>query len=309
MYICYVDAKIKHIEDKTPGITNLATNTTLDAKINEVKNEISRITNLATNASLKAKINEVNGEIHSITNLTTTPAFTAVENKIPNVNDLVKKADYDAEIKDIKDKYLSTFDYNKFTNNIFDEKITANKLVNESGLNEKIKILATKEEIEKLAIKAELKVEQDKIVKLQTYDLSHFIGQSYFVNDGAQLYLILQPLYYTLKRLGDTEKVVSWKLKALPTEKLTIPTTADNSLSPSIKWYKNSNSCLIFKGNCVKQIYSSKYKNFFIVYESDTWSRDLNSDLTLKECLFRGVILAKNADPDKYVYSGYGFIT
>ena len=262
MYICYVDAKIKHIEDKTPGITNLATNTTLDAKINEVKNEISRITNLATNASLKAKINEVNGEIHSITNLTTTPAFTAVENKIPNVNDLVKKADYDAEIKDIKDKYLSTFDYNKFTNKLFDEKITANKLDNESGLNEKIKILATKKEIEKLAIKAELKVEQDKIVKFQTYDLSHFIGQSYFVNDGAQLYLILQPLYYTLKRLGDTEKVVSWKLKALPTEKLTIPTTADNSLSPSIKWYKNSNSCLIFKGNCVKKIYSSKYKNF-----------------------------------------------
>ena len=39
--------------------------------------------------------------------------------------------------------------------------------------------------------KAELKTEQDKIVKLQTYDLSFFIGQSYFFNDGAQLYLIL----------------------------------------------------------------------------------------------------------------------
>ena len=29
---------IKNIEDKTPDITNLATNTTLNAKINEVKN-------------------------------------------------------------------------------------------------------------------------------------------------------------------------------------------------------------------------------------------------------------------------------
>ena len=30
-----------------------------------------------------------------------------------------------------------------------------------------------------------------------------------------------------------------------------------------------------------------------------------NSDFTLKDCLFGGVKLAKNADPDKYLYSGY----
>ena len=43
-----------------------------------------------------------------------------------------------------------------------------------------------------------------------------------------------------------------------------------------------------------------------IVYELDTWTKDLNSDFTSKYCLFRAVKLAKNADPDKYVYSGYG---
>ena len=42
------NAKIKDIEDKIPGITNLATNTALTAKINEVKNGIPSITNLAT---------------------------------------------------------------------------------------------------------------------------------------------------------------------------------------------------------------------------------------------------------------------
>ena len=42
------NAKIKDIEDKIPGITNLATNTALNAKINEVKNGIPNITNLAT---------------------------------------------------------------------------------------------------------------------------------------------------------------------------------------------------------------------------------------------------------------------
>ena len=37
------------------------------------------------------KINEVKGEIPNITNLATTAALTAVENKIPNVSNLVKK--------------------------------------------------------------------------------------------------------------------------------------------------------------------------------------------------------------------------
>ena len=85
------------------------------------------------------KISKVKGEIPSITNLTTTVALTTIENKVPNVSDLVEKADIDAEIKDIKDKYLTKSDYAQFTGNTLDEKITANMLVNESGLNEKIK--------------------------------------------------------------------------------------------------------------------------------------------------------------------------
>ena len=68
--------------------------------------------------------------------------------------------------------------------------------------------------------------------------------------------------------------------------------------------------CLLFRGSCLKQkkrrFYSSKYNKFFIGYELDAWSRDLNSDFTLKDCLFEDVKLAKNADPHKYVYSGYG---
>ena len=47
---------------------------------------------------------------------------------------------------------------------------------------------------------------------------------------------------------------------------------------------------------------------FFIVYELDTWSQDLNSDFILKDCLFRSVKLATNANPDKYMYSGYGIL-
>ena len=61
------NAKIENIERKIPDITNLATKTTLNDKINEVKGEIPSITNLAT----------------------TTTAFVAIQNKIPNVSNLV----------------------------------------------------------------------------------------------------------------------------------------------------------------------------------------------------------------------------
>ena len=148
----------KNIEDKIASITNLAINTALDAKINELKGKILSITNLANNFALNAKINKVRGKISSITNLATTTALITVENKILNFSDL---------------EYFTISDCNKFTENILDVKITAKKLVNESGLNEKTKILAIKKAIKKLGKIGELKAEQNKTVKLKTYDLSH----------------------------------------------------------------------------------------------------------------------------------------
>ena len=54
---------------------------------------------------------------------------------------MVKKADYDVEIKNIKNIYFTMLNYNRFMNNTFDAKITSKKLVNESSLTEKIKII------------------------------------------------------------------------------------------------------------------------------------------------------------------------
>ena len=56
-----------------------------------------------------------------------TVSLIAVENKIPNVSSLVKKADYDAKIKEIESRYFTTSDYNKFMNIILDAKITEQK--------------------------------------------------------------------------------------------------------------------------------------------------------------------------------------
>ena len=44
----------------------------------------------------------------------------------------------------------------------------------------------------------------------------------------------------------------------------------------------------------------------YISYILSPWLRNLNTDFTLNNYLFRFVLLTKNTDPDKYKYSGYG---
>ena len=48
-----------------------------------------------------------------------------------------------------------------------------------------------------------------------------------------------------------------------------------------------------------------KIVNIYIVYELST-SNSHSDDSTLKNCLFGAATLTKNADIDKYGYSGYG---
>ena len=115
------------------------------------------------------------------------------------------------------DKYITT---PEFTADIFALRLKwanlASKsdlvnLVNKTYFDEKLKNLYRKI----TSNKTKIVLVENEFKKLQTFDSSLFIGQSYFNNDGAQLYLMLQPLYYTLKKLGETESVVSWKSKGL----------------------------------------------------------------------------------------------
>ena len=78
------NAKIKNIDDKKTDCPKLATNTTFNAKIKEVK-----------------------GKIPSITNLAAAAAPTTVENKIPNVSDIVKTTRFWCKnIRNGKQKFL-----------------------------------------------------------------------------------------------------------------------------------------------------------------------------------------------------------
>ena len=60
-----------------------------------------------------SKINEVESKIPSITGLATSSALTTVENKIPDVNNLVKKTDYVTKISDIEKK-ITDHDHDKY---------------------------------------------------------------------------------------------------------------------------------------------------------------------------------------------------
>ena len=171
------NAKIKDIEDKIPHITNLATNTALNAKINEVKNEIFSITNLPATADLDAKINDVKNKIPNITNLATNTALIAVENKIPDHS-----------------KYITTPEFNKLRAENFTARLKQATLETKGDIADFVKKTDFNDKLKNLNKKVTSNKPKhllvDKIEKLKTYYSSLFISQSYFLNDGAQFYLI-----------------------------------------------------------------------------------------------------------------------
>ena len=93
-----------------------------------------------------AKISEIENKIHSINGLATNSALTAVENKMPNVINLVKKADYDLKILDIDkkvtdhdhDKYITTSEFNNLTTENFAARLTKANLVTKTNFDNKL---------------------------------------------------------------------------------------------------------------------------------------------------------------------------
>ena len=149
---------------------------------------------------------------------------------------------------------------------------------------------------------------ENELKKLKTFDSSYFIGKSHFEKDGTQNYLVFQPISRHFKIIANTNYVSSWKSKGLSAESIKPPATSDNSLTPALSYY-GTKTRVKFTGSCLKQSKISythgKVVNIYIVYELGASSSNVN-DPTIKNCLFGVVTLTKNADIDKYGYSGYG---
>ena len=137
--------------------------------------------------------------------------------------------------------------------------------------------------------------------------MSYYGGKNYFEEDGTQNYLVFQPMYKYFKMITNTDYISSWKSKGLSAESIKPPTTSDNSLTPALSYY-GTKTRVKFTGSCLKQPKISythgKVVNIYIVYELNKIYTKTTP--TLVNCLFGAVSLTKNADIDKYKYSGYG---
>ena len=83
-------------------------------------------------------------------------------------------------------------------------------------------------------------------------------------------------------------------------------TSTDKSATKTI--YDNARIKVRFNGDLLRQnqvTYNhGAIVNIYIVYETTPDSKA--SNITLENCLFEAIIINKNADADKYKYSGYG---
>ena len=145
--------------------------------------------------------------------------------------------------------------------------------------------------------------------KLQTFDSSYLKGKSNFEEDGVQNYLVFQQIRWYFEIIAKTKYISSWKSKGLSDETIKRYATSDNSLTPLTDHYGSKVRGKFNKG-CLKQSNILTYDygsivNIYTVYELGASSSN-DRDPTLKNCLFGAVTLTKNADIEKYGYSGYG---
>ena len=81
-----------------------------------------------------------------------------------------------------------------------------------------------------------------------------------------------------------------------------------HSVTPNLSFY-GTKPRVEFSGSCLKQdkvtFNHGKIVNMYIVYEISK-NIDFSDYPTLQNCLFGAISLTKNADIDKYKYSGYG---
>ena len=132
---------------------------------------------------------------------------------------------------------------------------------------------------------------------------------NYFVEDGSQNYLVLQPVLSIFKHL--LVQIKFWQENVKDCQKRILQLQLHRAIILSQHWLLFITGIgTKYKGNCLAQdnmcFTHRNVVNLFIVYKLGTWARHLNTDFTLDDCLFEAVKLTNNADPGTHEYSGYG---
>ena len=121
-----------------------------------------------------------------------------------------------------------------------------------------------------------------------------------------QNYFIFIPAKKYIKCFSGSNDIYSWKSNGMSEKSIENINKIDYTFAPTLVSYplpyvKFDNYCLINNNIFIPK----KVINLYIYYTLDPWSRDLDTDFTLGNCLFGSVKYTKNTDPDKYKYSGY----
>ena len=140
--------------------------------------------------------------------------------------------------------------------------------------------------------------------------MRYFHGKNYFDEDGNQNYYIFQPFPKYLKvASANITYILSWKSRALNDVKIESIKRNDYSLNPDMVHYDLSKIRIKLNGSSLNPfsptIIHGDIVNIYIVYETTSIYKDINYP-KLENCLFGSVKLTKNADIDKYGYSGNG---
>ena len=296
-------AKVNNI-----NTSGLVKKTDYNTKITEIDDKIPDSNSFVKKTDYNTKITEIEGKIPDISGLATKTALTTVENKIPSISGLVKKTNYNTKITDIEnklnnhnhDKYVATSEFNNLAANVFNARFGQANLITKTYFDAKLSSLNRK-----------ITANKTKHF-LNDNDLSYYRGKQYFEEgSGKQHYLVFLPMgkYFKLNSVVNAaDYVLSWQSKGLSNENIRPPTTSDNSLNPELNYYGTKTRAKFTKG-CLKEsshiLTHNKVVNIYIAYELGASSSNFG-DPTIKNCLFGAVTLIKNADIEKYKYSGYG---
>ena len=178
------------------------------------------------------KITELENKISDVSNLATKTALATVKNKRPVVSSLAKKTNYNTKITEIEiklnnhdhDKWITTPEFNTLAADVFNAILARANVVAKTNFDNTVsrldsKIAANKTKNESI---------ENELKKLKTFDLRYYFGKCHFEEDGAQDYLVFQPMRRYVKING--KYILSWESKGLTDETITPYATSDNTL-------------------------------------------------------------------------------
>ena len=275
-----LDHKIDKVEKKIPGISGLATKSSVTRLITEqedyndkVKKKICDISGLAS----KTELTDVENKIPDVSGLATASALTAIENKIPDITSLITKTDFNAKLKNISDRV---------TNNNTKDLLLDNEL-------KKLKTL----------VGSSAKIKFDEVQKKNNFDRGFF----YYLQ---QSYLVYE---YKMDSFNFTSKKISkWKstsificsddssMKGIEDTKTKLPELKNDG---RMHVYLQGNH---FQQNSVIIPNNNNVINIYVVYKLDPISSTRNTDYTIQNALFGAMKITKNTNSSKNNYTGYG---